>query len=479
MLSLLRRIPFLSSFLPQEYQQSHHVIRKSDSEAAIVFIHGFTGAGVSTWDAMIGFIREENSIASWDILTIEYPTALRIDIPNVWSSDPNLDILALTLRTTLTLRPFAQYKQLALVAHSMGGLVAQKAIVDDDKLSRRVSQVVLYATPSNGVEKARPFLRLKKQIRDMVPDSRFIVTLRESWSQKFGDRPPFQLRVVAGNKDEFVPASSSISPFLEEFVDVVSGDHLGIIRPQRADDPNVQVLVGALRGQPIVASFVDSAEIALELGEFQRVIDALLPSAAEIDDAAIIDLAMALDGLNRGDDALTILTERHGAGNLRLSDALATFGGRLKRRWLVGRLERDLQSARQLYQDALTLAKEKGDDGQAAYHLVNLAFLEIMASPPDTAVPESAKDLARRANERAVRVNPMTNWMLATQGECSLILGNLDDGLKFYSEALRITQSPRQIDSMFSQAARIVIRAFGKDGAQRLEKVFGYSRQNP
>lgn len=66
-------------------------------------------------------------------------------------------------------------------------------------------------------------------------------------------------------------------------MDVVSGDHLGIIRPQRADDPNVQVLVGALRGLPIVATFVDSAEIALELGEFQRVVDALLPSAAEID----------------------------------------------------------------------------------------------------------------------------------------------------------------------------------------------------
>ncbi len=479
MLSVLRRIPFLSSFLPQEYQHSHHVVRKSSSEAAIVFIHGFTGAGVSTWDSMIAFISEESSIASWDILTIEYPTALRMDIPNVWSSDPDLDILALTLKTSLSLPPFAQYKRLALVAHSMGGLVAQKAIVDDDTLSRRISQVVLYATPSNGVEKARPFHRLKKQIRDMVPDSRFIVTLRERWSKKFGDRPPFQLRVVAGNKDEFVPASSSISPFLEEFVDVVSGDHLGIIRPQTADDPNVQVLVGALRGQPIAANFVDSAEIALELGEFQRVIDALLPSAAEIDDAAIIDLAMALDGLGRGDDALTILAERHGAGNLRFSDALATLGGRLKRRWLVGRLDKDLQSARQLYQDAFTLAKEQGNDGQAAYHLINLAFLETMASAPDTAVPENAKDLARRASEHAVQVNPMTNWMLATQGECSLILGNLDDGLRFYTEALMITKSPRQIDSMFSQAARIVTRAFGREGAHRLEKVFGYSKRNP
>jgi pimeloyl-ACP methyl ester carboxylesterase len=478
MLNVLRRVPFLRGFLPQEYERSHHIVRRSTSEAAIVFIHGFTGAGDSTWGSMIDFIKEESLIASWDILTIEYPTALRMDIPNVWSSDPDLDILALTLRTSLSQPPFAQYKQLALVAHSMGGLVAQKAIVDNEQLSRRISQLVLYATPSNGVEKARPFLRLKKQIRDMVPDSDFIVALRARWTQKFGDRPPFELRIIAGNKDDFVPASSSISPFLAEFVDVVSGDHLGIIRPQCADDPSVQVLVGALRGLPIVASFVDSAEIALELGEFQRVVDALLPSAAVIDDAAIIDLAMALDGLNRGDEALAILTERHGAGNLKLSDALATFGGRLKRRWLVGRLDRDLKSARQLYQDALSLANEQGNDAQAAYHLVNLAFLEIMATAPDTAVPERAKDLARSANERATRVNPMTNWMLATQGECSLVLGDLDEGLRFYSEALRITQSPRQIASMFSQAARIATRAFGKDGAKRLEKVFGYTTQH-
>lgn len=476
MLSFLRKVPFIRSFLPQGYQPSHHIVRKSNSEVAVVFIHGFTGHGVATWDSMIAFIKEEDEVASWDILTIEYPTALRIDIPNVWASDPDLNVLALNLRTSLSHPPFSQYKQLALVAHSMGGLIAQKAVVDDDNLSRRVSQLVLYATPSNGLGKAKPFLRLKRQIKDMVPESDFITTLREKWSRKFGDRPPFQFRVVAGNKDEFVPATSSISPFLENFIDVVPGDHLGIIRPQRADDPNVQVLVRALRGLPIAASFVDSAEIALELGEFQRVVDALLPSANQIDDAALIDLAMALDGLRRGDEALAILTDRHGAGNLGLSDALATLGGRFKRRWLVGRLEKDLQSARQMYSDALVLAERNADDGQAAYHLVNLAFLEIMASAPDTAVPETARALARRAHELARRVDPMTNWMLATQGECSLILGNLDDALSFYGDALKITQSPRQIDSMFSQAARIVSRAFGKHGAKRLEEVFGLRR---
>lgn len=463
--------------MPQAYQPSHDIIRDNNSEVAIVFIHGFTGQGSSTWGSMIDYILKEKSVLSWDILTIQYPTTLRMDIPNMWASDPDLDILALNLKTSLSHPPFSKYKQLALVAHSMGGLIAQKAVVDDNNLCSRVSQLVLYATPSNGVGKARPFHRLKRQIRDMTPESRFITTLRKKWSAKFAEGTPFHLRIVAGNKDEFVPGSSSIAPFSKDLVDVVPGDHLGIIRPQKASDPNIQVLVDALRGRAVMADYVDSAEIALEVGEFQRVVDSLMPNAHKIDDAALIDLAMALDGLGRGNEALDVLHDRHGAGNLKLSDALATFGGRLKRQWLVGRLDKDLQSSRQLYQDALALAEKQGNDGQAAYHLVNLAFLEIMASAPDTAIPGTARDLAQKANERAMRVNPMTHWMLATQGECSLILGNLDDGLKFYGEALKITRSPRQIDSMFSQAARIVSRVFGKDGTQRLEKVFGYSRK--
>jgi hypothetical protein len=66
----------------------------------------------------------------------------------------------------------------------MGGLVVQRALVDNDK----TRAVILFGTPSGGLRKASPFAFWKPQLRNMAKDSKFITKLRGDWKNSFASR---------------------------------------------------------------------------------------------------------------------------------------------------------------------------------------------------------------------------------------------------------------------------------------------------
>ncbi len=130
-------------------------VRKSDSKAAIVFVHGFTGSGATTWTGLLPGIEAQGSLSGWDICTISYSTSRNLDISGIWAADADLKTLSKRLATDLLAAGFASYDTLVLVAHSMGGLVVQRALLDFPGLVERTRCVILLGTPSNGLEKAR------------------------------------------------------------------------------------------------------------------------------------------------------------------------------------------------------------------------------------------------------------------------------------------------------------------------------------
>ena len=99
-----------------------------------------------TWDRFPALLG--TSATDWDIFTVGYATTLLPDVVGIWSADPDLPILSTMLSTELGTPPFARYQSLALIAHSMGGLVVQKALVDNPELAQRVRHIILFGTPS-------------------------------------------------------------------------------------------------------------------------------------------------------------------------------------------------------------------------------------------------------------------------------------------------------------------------------------------
>lgn len=449
--------------------------RVRGTRAAVVMVHGFSG-DLDSWDEFSGLMMADPRVDDWDVARVRYATGLRLDIPHVWTADPDLAACARQLRTALSTSPLRDYARITLVAHSMGGLVVQRAILDDRELAGRLAHVVLYGTPSGGLRKAAAGQILKRQFRDMGHGGRFVKSVRKRWATQVGNAPPFDFVAVAGDRDAFVPPESSIGPFPDHQVRVVPGDHLQIIAPETREHLGYGVLIDLLTGAGRNPSRAAGTRLAAERGEHRQVVEDLLPHAPELDDAMLETLALSLDTLGRREEAIALLNEHLDKRPASSSNLLGILGGRVKRRWLVERRAADFARAQQLYSDGLALAEAANDRGQVYYHAVNLAFLAVMSVHADRGVPAAARDFAGRALS-ACEAAPPSPWREATRGEAQLVLGDLPAAAAAYSEAAGAARLVRDRESMYAQAVRVADQIYGAPGVQAIEAAFGVRPQ--
>jgi len=443
---------------------------RGDAQTAIVFVHGFGGDAAATWGDFPTILRDQAaSLADWAIYSLGYSSTLLPDIRGVWAGDPGIDTLATYLRTRAIQEPL-KTKRIALIAHSMGGLVVQKALVTYPDLAARTSHVLLYGTPSNGIRKSAGLLgRLfKRQTEDMGLGGEFVPALRKSWEQRFQGERPFGFWAIAGDRDEFVPASSSLAPFAEGDRIVVPGNHLQIVKPEAAEgleSMSVKAAVDAITGDAAPGGPWNAARVAVELGSFQAAIERLLPNAGDLDQANAVALALALDGVGRRDEAIEVLKQRLGKPG---TDAMGTLAGRLKRVWLAEGTETPAREALGLYRTAYDLSVEAGDPAQAFYHGINLAFMKF-AFERDAA---GAADMATRVLDHCRQAPKRDVWSLAATGEAKLYLGKPEDAFQAYEDAVATDPAPWQMKSIFIQAMQVVDAMDDADARRRLREIF-------
>ena len=449
-------------------------VRDDGADVAVVFVHGFGGREGGTFGSFPTLVADAPELEGWDVWDLGYATSLAPDIRGVWAANPDIDRLAGYLRTRLAHGPLGRYRSIAIVAHSMGGLVVQRALVDaldeEGELLPRVGHVFTFGTPSGGLRKAGPFAFWSRAVRDMGRDSEFVTDLRRRWSAAFDDpaERPFDLWVVAGDRDEFVPATSSLEPFPEEVRHVVHGDHVEIVKPTGPDHLAVQLVVGGLRGDAAASGPWNAARVAVETRRFQDAIDRLEGHADELDDAHLVQLALALESVGRTDDALAHLEIRASLG----SDARGVLAGRLKRRWMAEGRASDGEEATDLYAAGHRAAVEAGDWDQALYHGINEAFM-LAVKTTSSADRARATELAREVLAYCERAaGPGDHWREATVGEARLHLDDAPGALAAYRRALEAGPSPRQISSMYMQARALAEALHDDDVARELDAVF-------
>lgn len=433
-------------------------VRKTESTKAVVFIHGFSGEAHQTFGMLPAFLAGDMSLTSWDIHCFGYPTSLFPDITGVWTADPDLSVLSGYLASVLAGGRYKQYSELALVAHSMGGLIVQRAVLDST-LVQRVSHILLFGTPSNGLQKAGLARIFKRQVRDMVAGSPFITQLRQDWNSKYPTQLPFIFRAVAGIRDEFVPVSSSVEVFNQDYRGYVSGNHLEMVKPNTSEEDIIYVIREALLG------------VKLNIENSSSHLTSYYHTVTEFDGndnlspEDLVKFVLALEMVGQQDRAITLLESVH-VGNTELTGTLA---GRLKRRWLANPVEQEEEGERayKLYQEAFDQASEQLDYCQAFYNGINVAFLELALHRNRYDARQIAVHVLKQC-----RLAPREKWRLATEGEAQLYLGEFDYAIDCYAAALILEPNPREIDSMYKQAiwsARLLENA---DIEQRLEQLF-------
>lgn len=438
--------------------------RHQGSPAAVVFLHGFFGHPEKTWGLFPTLMLDDRRLDGWDLFSVGYSTDLQIDIPAIWTAAPDLPRLARLLRTVMRHdEALREVQVISIVAHSMGGLVVQRALVDDPELARRTHSVILFGTPSGGLFKAILGRFLKRQVRDMARDSSFITRLRADWLEKFGATRPFRMVVTAGDRDEFVPSESAWTGFADETIEAAYGDHLSLVKPDDRGHLSYQILANALTGDGAAGGPYRGARIALERQEFETTIGDLWEHRSELDDAHAVTLALALEGVGRTDDAIALMESHKASG----TDPAGVLAGRLKRRWQATGIRADHENAERLYRQAFTRAEAENNHAQAFYQAINIAFLLLVARGDDSEAKLFAQKALRHCGEARDDY-----WKLATQAEARLILGEEDEALALYRTALEQNPRPREIDSTYQQALRIAEQQSRPDLVRHLASIF-------
>jgi pimeloyl-ACP methyl ester carboxylesterase len=437
--------------------------RRPGIEQAILFLHGFSGGHEDTWGLFPLLVGNDPAVNEWDILSLGYGTSMLPDIRSIWSADPDLPILATHLTTRLNMAPLAPYRSLALVAHSMGGLVVQRALLDDLDLIPRVRHVVFFGTPSGGLVKAGFFAFLKPQLRNMAADGEFVTTLRRQWTDRFDDAPPFQLVVVAGDRDQFVPPKSSLDPFAPRFRRVVAGDHRTMIKATDARAEALNLLIATLSTRPEPASasaMLRASPMDMTEPQIER---ALADREDKLTQAEVVNAAIKFDLDGKRQHAIELLERHLGLG----TDIQGTLGGRYKRLWLDSGDQAHAKRSLELYRDALEKSQAASDHEQVYYHAINVAFLSYVVHDRK----DEAAGLARLALEHCAR-SPRNMWRVATEAEAQLYLDQPARALDLYREVMRIGAEPWQLQSAGQQAYNLARKIGDQALQEELQTLF-------
>ncbi len=423
-------------------EKEHRVSwRDDDLDNLIILLHGFSGEASETFGQIPYWLLDEPDIKGWDIRPLGYSHHVNPEMgKDVWAGINDIERIVDELAVSIVHR-FKKYSRIAIIAHSLGGLAAQKAILRLKPEHRdRISHLIMFCTPNNGISPQELEKNFNKKYTEMSSEGEFIKGLRNEWKDTFKDGLPFKIKTVAASSDDFVHYSSVFTEDFEEddcvFMD---GDHLRIVKPKDQDAPAYELIIKTLTDVEFAKDFLNKEEVNLIMGDYQRVYNELKGKANELGEKGLRQLIFAMEGIGGMEDEIVdILNNTESIKNK--SDFCGFLGGRLKRAFLKNDLQKDGEGAINAYTRGLSLAEEEDVHWQIYYHAINLAFLNLV-------VKDDRKMMKQYANKAldAAEKCPDDKWKLATVGEASMYLGDMEKAQTSYEEAAKLSDIREKI----------------------------------
>jgi len=231
-----------------------YVVRRAAAPRVLVFVHGLSGDGRSTWTNRVtgaywpSLIGEDSAFASFDVYVYEYPTAFQ---GSCMSVSDIADDLRLRLQAD---RVFDDHSQVVFVAHSMGGLIVRNFLLrNQDWVQKSVPMAFFFGTPTAGSPKANfaaPFSRCQ-QLQDVrtIDVNSFLQSQQSDWfssrlQQSVVSYCAFEVLPQAGGKT--VDRASATSLCTQE--QALYSNHTDVVKPECAGDaPHLFLRIGVMK----------------------------------------------------------------------------------------------------------------------------------------------------------------------------------------------------------------------------------------
>ena len=235
-------------------------IRRGGNRAAVCFVHGILGHYRETWGEFPFLFLQDSRLVHCDVICWGYPSDLGVRrmfrFPRLGRRLPDIENVAKSLHTDLCNPEIGgEYHDLVLVGHSMGGLVIMKALLNalsqtepDMRVASRLRHVVLYGTPTDGVQLPAVF-RAHAQARGLACGAAEVSKIRDLWINRvYGVRKEDEpekgklyvaTTTVVGLEDNAVTPASAAGYFDAE---TVQGDHVTMVKPDDRSHSSFQLL---------------------------------------------------------------------------------------------------------------------------------------------------------------------------------------------------------------------------------------------
>ena len=219
----------------------------SNRERLVVLVHGLGGDRYSTWCATPRWLFADLAELGVDIGLFGYASGLkRLGRLRTPSPERQADVLASAVREGV-------YDQVALVGHSMGGLICKAAVRRIAETTReslsRVVGVVLVATPSSGSLSVPPLIHSwSKDLRVLRANSELIDSLSRFWNSCIATEQPTEGKhflptyAIVADNDALVHPNSARSGLDDEHVLDVKATHKSVCKPTDREDPHYKWL---------------------------------------------------------------------------------------------------------------------------------------------------------------------------------------------------------------------------------------------
>lgn len=212
-----------------------------ERQSLLVFVHGFNSSKDSAWGSFPDLLMKDPDFADFNIHRFGYPTNRCRQVSDIRNQG---EFLASYLSSILA-GEHPRYRQIALVGHSMGGLVILHALLKLERdnypmLKKTDLKVLTFGTPFLGVQNTESLLLIcsNRQVNDMTALNDTLGELGREWTQRFNqgagqgmrDTPQVPLYAFRGTEDRFVSAISACGHTLSS-CESVDGDHNSIVKP--------------------------------------------------------------------------------------------------------------------------------------------------------------------------------------------------------------------------------------------------------